>query len=1375
MKINQMKMKRWLPVLAVALALFLLWFFVIRQGAPQPPAFGVELLKNGGFEQVDADGYPDHWLPEAYFYDANITSFQVEDGKDGKGILIQNASPNDARYFQTVKVSPNTIYHFSGDVKASAEGGRGANLSIADVYVFSEAVFDTEDGWQRVDLYGKTGSKQTDVTLFARLGGYSGEAVGEARFDNLSLMAVSQAPDNVIVTNWEKAAQSNSAASKSAGASTPFAPLAVMIFAVFAMLLVSLARVAQRQEEALNQPGMNNKANVLLAVLLAFAFVTRLLLANMVSGFPVDIGAFRAWAQNMADAGPSGFYLLDGHRDYPPGYMLVLWPLGLIGRMLGSGVTGLMVKLPSLICDLLIITLLYRVAKRHVNSISALVLSMLYAMNPLTYLAGAAWGQVDSLPSLLLMLAVLLIIDKRWRFALPVYVLAVLMKPQALMVGPLGLLALVMDFIWRKEEEPLQDMGLGVLFSLLVLAAGALPFFNQTNGIPWLFGLYGNTMRYYNYATVNATNLYFLFGQNWVGISNAAPFLLRLSGSLVMLVPLIVLAVQKHKNQSESLKTNRLELFSFIAAMLPALAVLLPMSFQVMGTLLMVSVFLAVGSFYISGKHQTNLPLLASVLLIGFSLLGTMMHERYLFLAVALLTLAYVLKRDRRILFMLLAVSAVCFLNTAVALDRGMRIGGSNGNLDAPMAGLVSDSAWLEYALAFISLPLVSVSIYLAHALSRQGEIVRKLHVVQPVKEMHNNLRFAFVKKREQVRFDRKDALLIVLVTVLYAVVALVNLGATQAPQNAWVSSRDQQEVRLDLGESRTFRLMFYGGIHWSDSTFEVGVSEDGETYTDYPFQITQGGLFAWKPLGHPFINSKGETEYDSLARELSGRYVRISNITNTLTLMELVAQDYITGENLAFQSTSPGAEALIDEQAVFQGSPSWFNSMYFDEIYHARTAYEQRNGLLGLEPSHIYEVSHPPLGKVFMTFSVMLFGMTPFGWRFAGAFAGVLMLPGMYLLGKQLTKRRGLGMLSTLLMAFDFMHFTQTRIATIDSFVTLFIIYAYFFMLRYTMQDPLRTPLKKRVLMLFFSGFFMGLSIASKWPGMYAGAGLAVLFFASLIIQSYQGYLLSKATNEELDALGEDAAPARAFAESWLRQALLTCLWCIPFFILVPAAIYVLSYIPVYSQSPGGLTLQKIIDNNVYMFGYHSEPGRGSDHPWASPWFSWPIIKKPMYFYSGGIKDGTASVIWSFGNPLVWWGGLVGLVLTALYELRQRMFVTRTLSQLELAEKGIPRYDRRPVFLLMSFLAQYLPWVLVPRGTYIYHYFPSVPFIILCLALMLDVLAQRKEKMAKILWIALPAVAFILFVTFFPYISGVRVSTAWLEAMKWFPGWLYY
>ena len=107
--------------------------------------------------------------------------------------------------------------------------------------------------------------------------------------------------------------------------------------------------------------------------------------------------------------------------------------------------------------------------------------------------------------------------------------------------------------------------------------------------------------------------------------------------------------------------------------------------------------------------------------------------------------------------------------------------------------------------------------------------------------------------------------------------------------------------------------------------------------------------------------------------------------------------------------------ERLIDEQDTLEklpqhfrdeasenapAQPGWWNSTYFDEIYHARTAFEFLKG------SVPYETSHPPLGKVLMSAFVALFGMTPFGWRFAGALAGILMLPGMYLLGQQLTKK---------------------------------------------------------------------------------------------------------------------------------------------------------------------------------------------------------------------------------------------------------------------------------------------------------------------------------------------------------------------------------
>ena len=50
----------------------------------------------------------------------------------------------------------------------------------------------------------------------------------------------------------------------------------------------------------------------------------------------------------------------------------------------------------------------------------------------------------------------------------------------------------------------------------------------------WLISLYTGTMSYYASATVNACNLYFLFGQNWVSVEESAPVLIRLLGMLCL-------------------------------------------------------------------------------------------------------------------------------------------------------------------------------------------------------------------------------------------------------------------------------------------------------------------------------------------------------------------------------------------------------------------------------------------------------------------------------------------------------------------------------------------------------------------------------------------------------------------------------------------------------------------------------------------------------------------------------------------------------------------------------------------------------------------------------------------------------------------------
>ncbi|HSK68260.1 MAG TPA: phospholipid carrier-dependent glycosyltransferase, partial [Candidatus Limnocylindria bacterium] len=1087
--------------------------------------------------------------------------------------------------------------------------------------------------------------------------------------------------------------------------------------------------------------------------LLGAAFLGRLAAAALVPGFPVDIACFTVWADQMAAVGPARFYVTGLFSDYPPGYMVLLWPIGILGRWLGTGATELMVKMPSIVFDMGVIALLYRTAQ-PLGARRAAALALLYAANPLTLLAGAAWGQGDSVPSLLLMAAVLFIIRKQWRYALPIYVLAVLMKPQALMVGPLGLLAFAADLVRRKDSGKWKDALIGAGASAALALAIVLPFFNEQNGFSWLVGLYGNTMGYYNYASVNATNLFFLFGKNWSPVAGQAPLLLRAAGLLTLLAPAAFTLWRGAKATGKTLPLK--DWLPPALCLLPAFAALAPLPMSATGALFMASAFLFTAwAFFKTGADA--LPLLAGVMLALFSILGTMMHERYLFLAVALLTLSYVRRRDGRVLVLLLALTFICFLNTGVVLDRGVRIGGGEGNLSSPDFGLVSDSGWLEFALSLLSLPAAAYGLYamLARAQGKDAMAVPPLKAKSERRETQKNASFLRAGPGP-LKTGRKDALLILLVTGLYAILAFVNLGSTVSPQTPWVGFPGDEPAVLDLGETRSFYLRYFPGIHWQDSGFTLETSDDMRSWEAASARVTYGDCFAWRTVSSAYSSPDGSLTYGG-ELALWGRYLRLAPSGAKLTLMEVVAQDAETGANIPLTVLEGDAAALADEQATLSGPPSWFNSMYFDEIYHARTAYEQANALRGLEPSAIYETSHPPLGKVFMTFSVMLFGMTPFGWRFAGAMAGVLMLPGMYLLGRLLTGKRRYGMLAMLLMALDFMHFTQTRIATIDSFVTLFIIYAYYFMFRYMAMDRQRTPLQRTLVPLALSGLMMGLGIASKWTGIYAGAGLAVLFFWTLIRDALDG---ARAARLDPAAIGAD----------WPRRALWTLLACVGFFVAVPLAVYYASFIPVFVATPGGITVQKVVNANAGMFSYHSTPGLGADHFWSSPWYEWPLFLKPMWFYSGGQRGGTVSTIMSFGNPAVWLTGLAALLLTAYLAVRARI------GRRELGVTPVPAAsDPRPLMLLVSFAAQYLPWILVPRGTYIYHYFPAVPFIILCVALVIHYAEPRWPKTARALLYALPALALLFFVAFFPYLSGVRVPVAWAEALRVFPNWLYF
>ena len=147
-----------------------------------------ELDKNGLLTE-GRDGKPERWRSEGYATDATEYVWTV--GDDGLGLLgMTSAKPNDARWVQSVPVSPGTWYQVSGWVRAQDVGAQslGAYLSVMDTFFNSRDLRGTTD-WQQVGFWVKTGSLETSLALACRLGGYSSLNTGTAHCTGLSVVA----------------------------------------------------------------------------------------------------------------------------------------------------------------------------------------------------------------------------------------------------------------------------------------------------------------------------------------------------------------------------------------------------------------------------------------------------------------------------------------------------------------------------------------------------------------------------------------------------------------------------------------------------------------------------------------------------------------------------------------------------------------------------------------------------------------------------------------------------------------------------------------------------------------------------------------------------------------------------------------------------------------------------------------------------------------------------------------------------------------------------------------------------------------------------------------------------------------------------------
>ena len=1333
------------------------------------------LLKNPGFEELDKDGMPTGWYTDAYVSQTGYTSYGTA-GESYEGeycAVVNNHGMNDARFAQKVSVEPNSLYLLSGWIKVDSmlDSGKGANLSIKDIYVFSDSVFESDNDWHYVELYGETGEDQHDVTVFARVGGYSGESQGKAYFDNLSLKKVEGIPGDATAKLWfsrKVTTPAEPAKEQAAQEAKPFWPwlLAISCAYLFAGWWMSGQTMLERRN--LKE---KKHASVFFWIGMALALAARIIVAIKVEGYQVDVNCFRSWGHTMSSVGASQFYQSTSFCDYTPAYIYVMGFADWLSKALPGLSDAFYHKLVPMLCDMTGAYLLYRFArKERFSRMQAELIGLFVALNPAMFINSAAWCQVDSVLCLGLLLVAMLAVRRRWAALMPVYMLCVLIKPQALMLGPLGLVVIALE--WIRHKEKTREMLLGIGLAIVVAAVIVLPFgVNQPFG--WLIEKYKATLASYPYATVNTANFYYLFNANWVGINNLSGWM---PAACLAAMTLGWGAVMFFRQKDGKLFWLEPALMACFAAAYIAMA-FMNVSWAVLGYTTMGLAFAVVLPMLLRSGNVRHVPLLGAVLFIILYVLGVKMHERYLFPALFLLAAAFVLHRDRRTLLLLAVLSCTMLVNEGIVLDNSIRLGSSQGHLN-------NDTKLLAQILSAINIACVFLAVWTAHDVcvrKREEKLDETPRTLLPVKTVEDDCHAVHSFTTDhKLHWKPLDWVLMLTVTAIYSVVCLCNLGSTKAPQNPWTSTAFNEAVVFDLGDIHTdFTMLYYGQVSYSD--FSVAVSPDGETWSDeYWAEMREGQCFRWKYLTPATTGSNGARsyshpyDYDDL-QYLTGRYVRITAQQLGLILNEVVFRD-AAGERIeasVAQRLNANAESpllsdpanLLDEQDTIEGNPSWYNSTYFDEIYHARTAFEHLNG------TKPYETSHPPLGKVIMSWFVGLFGMTPFGWRFAGALAGILMLPAMYILGKQLTKRTDMAFAAMTLMALDCMHFTQTRIATIDSFPVFFIILSYLFMLRFMQRDIVLQPLKKILPDLALSGFFMGCGFASKWIGGYAGIGLALLYFWTCIRHICLGCQARKAIKS-----GETSEELRARSEKSLRRVIVLCLWCLLLFVVIPLAIYLLSYIPyfAYAHVDGfGDFVGKVWDaafaERYGMLDYHSEPGRGMDHPFYSPWYEWPLNKRPMYYSMAQLMpEGYNSSIFCFGNPVVWTAGLIGILAVAFVWAKRHLYanVKKNDSILHLYSES---WDIAPAFVLIGLLAQFLPWVLVPRGTYIYHYFASVPFLILGVMLFLYWIVRKMPVAGRAVLILLLVAALVLFIAFYPYASGVVTPTWWLDFMKQF------
>ena len=404
-------------------------------------------------------------------------------------------------------------------------------------------------------------------------------------------------------------------------------------------------------------------------------------------------------------------------------------------------------------------------------------------------------------------------------------------------------------------------------------------------------------------------------------------------------------------------------------------------------------------------------------------------------------------------------------------------------------------------------------------------------------------------------------------------------------------------------------------------------------------------------------------------------------------------------------------------------------NQVVFDETHYGKFVSDYLNR------SYFFDI-HPPLSKLLATLSAYLghftsnFDFASIGETFTDpnfiylriipAIAGFLLPLVIYFLAKQIGISTIGSFFAGTVAVFENSLLVQSKFLLIDGILLFFGFSSILFYLLYRN--------KKNIWWLVLSAFFLGTTISTKWTG-------ASFLAICLLIETI----------------------------SLIHEKKLARLKNFAILLFIPILFYIGTFavhFSILTKSGEGDAfmsqnfqqkrfVEKFIELNVVML--NESRNLTTSHPYTSKWYTWPLMTRPIFYWENGNQR-----IYSIGNPFIYWFGLLAILILFIHTVfRTKFFIKKR---------------HAVMFILFGYCINFFPYMLLTRITFLYYYLASLVFAIMAIALLIDLIENKKIK--NCCYIILLFIFITTFLYFSPLTYGFSLSTQSQINHTWFSSW---